>query len=136
MARLDELERRGTANGCPAWRGWIASSIAEIEPHVRALDGLHSPETGIVDYGRVAAAYADDRGDGRRTITTSCGVTGVRVAPGWLRLTHTSGETRARHALFCAGGWSDRLATMAGGGADPRIVPFRGAYMRLRPERR
>ena len=70
------------------------------------------------------------------TITTGCGVTGVRVGAGWLRLAHASGETRARHALFCAGGWSDRLATMAGGGADPRIVPFRGAYLRLRPARR
>jgi 2-hydroxyglutarate dehydrogenase len=110
--------------------------IAEIEPHVRALDGLHSPETGIVDYGRVAAAYADDVEAAGGTITTGCGVTGVRVAAGWLRLTHTSGETLARHALFCAGGWSDRLATMAGGSANPRIVPFRGAYMRLRPERR
>ena len=136
MARLDELERRGTANGVPGLARVDRDRIAEIEPHVRALDGLHSPETGIVDYGRVAAAYADDVETAGGTITTGCGVTGVRVASGWLRLTHTSGETRARHALFCAGGWSDRLATMAGGGANPRIVPFRGAYMRLRPERR
>ena len=49
---------------------------------------------------------------------------------------HSRGETRARHALFCAGAWSDRLAVMAGGSPDPRIVPFRGAYLRLRPERR
>ncbi len=136
VARLDELERRGTANGVPGLARVDRDRIAEIEPHVRALDGLHSPETGIVDYGRVAAAYADDVETAGGTITTGCGVTGVRVASGWLRLTHTSGETRARHALFCAGGWSDRLATMAGGGANPRIVPFRGAYMRLRPERR
>ena len=126
MARLDELERRGTANGVPGLARVDRDRIAEIEPHVRALDGLHSPETGIVDYGRVAAAYADDVETAGGTITTGCGVTGVRVASGWLRLTHTGGETRARHALFCAGGWSDRLATMAGGGANPRIVPFRG----------
>jgi len=136
VARLEELERRGTANGVPGLARVDRDRIAEIEPHVRALDGLHSPETGIVDYGQVAAAYADDVESAGGTITTGCGVTGVRVASGWLRLTHTSGETRARHALFCAGGWSDRLATMAGGGANPRIVPFRGAYMRLRPERR
>ena len=123
------------------WRAWTSSSaaapptacrglarvdrdrIAEIEPHVRALDGLHSPETGIVDYGRVAAAYADDVETAGGTITTGCGVTGVRVASGWRRLTHTSGETRARHALFCAGGWSDRLATMAGGSATPGSCP-------------
>ena len=136
VARLDELERRGTANGVPGLARVDRGRIAAIEPHVRALDGLHSPETGIVDYGRVAAAYADDVETAGGTITTGCGVTGVRVASGWLRLTHTGGETRARHALFCAGGWSDRLATMAGGRANPRIVPFRGSYMRLRPERR
>ena len=136
VARLEELERRGTANGVPGLARVDRDRIAEIEPHVRALDGLHSPETGIVDYGQVAAAYADDVESAGGTITTGCGVTGVRVASGWLRLTHTSGETRARHALFCAGAWSDRLATMAGGGANPRIVPFRGGYLELRPEAR
>src|SRR3954462_13307979 len=142
VARLDELERRGTANGGPGLARGGRGGLAADEPHVRAPggrrapDGLHSPESGIVDYGRVAAAYADDVEAAGGTITTGCGVTGVRAACGWLRLTHTNGETRARHAPFCAGGWSDRLAAMAGGGANPRIVPFRGAYLRLRPERR
>ena len=53
-----------------------------------------------------------------------------------MALTHSSGETRARGAVFCAGAWADRLAVAAGATRDPRIVPFRGAYMRLRPERR
>jgi 2-hydroxyglutarate dehydrogenase len=70
------------------------------------------------------------------TITTRCGVTGIWPGSGRLRLVHQRGETRARHALFCAGAWSDRLAVMAGGSPDPRIVPFRGAYQRLTPERR
>jgi 2-hydroxyglutarate dehydrogenase len=51
-------------------------------------------------------------------------------------LVHDGGETRARFAVSCAGLWSDRLAVLAGASADPRIVPFRGAYLRLRPERR
>ena len=70
VARLDELERRGTANGVPGLARVDRDRIAEIEPHVRALDGLHSPETGIVDYGRVAAAYADDVESAGGTITT------------------------------------------------------------------
>ena len=53
-----------------------------------------------------------------------------------LVLRHARGETHARHAVFCAGLWSDRLAVAAGAPADPRIVPFRGAYLRLVPERR
>ena len=136
LARLDELERRGTANGVPGLRRLRGEELAEVEPHVRGVAGLHSPATGIVDYAKVAAAYAADVEAFGGAITTGCGVTGIEVATGRLRLLHGQGETRARHALFCAGGWSDRLAIMAGGSPDPRIVPFRGAYMRLRSERR
>jgi 2-hydroxyglutarate dehydrogenase len=53
-----------------------------------------------------------------------------------LLLTHARGATEAGHAIFCAGAWSDRLAVAAGADPDPRIVPFRGAYLRLVPERR
>src|SRR5207247_7852110 len=69
-------------------------------------------------------------------VATSCAVSGVAGARGALRLTHAQGATDAAHAIFCAGAWADRLATSAGARADPRIVPFRGAYLRLRPERR
>ena len=136
LARLDELERRATANGVPGLRRLHADELAGVEPHVRGIAGLHSPETGIVDFARVASAFADDVEAAGGTITTACGVTGIKPAFGRLRLLHDHGETRARHALFCAGGWSDRLAVAAGGSPDPRIVPFRGAYLRLRPGRR
>jgi L-2-hydroxyglutarate oxidase len=136
LARLDELERRGSANGVPGLRRVGPDQLAEIEPHARGIAALHSPETGIVDYGRVAAAFADDLESGGATITTGCGVTAVRPSNGRLRLVHEQGETSARHALFCAGGWSDRLAVAAGGSPDPRIVPFRGAYLQLRSDRR
>jgi (S)-2-hydroxyglutarate dehydrogenase len=136
LERLEELERRGTANGVPGLRRLGAEELAEVEPHVRGLAGLHSPATGIVDYARVAGAFADDVEAAGGAITTGCGVKGITVADGRIRLQHPQGETRARHALFCAGGWSDRLAVSAGGSPDPRIVPFRGAYQRLRAERR
>jgi (S)-2-hydroxyglutarate dehydrogenase len=136
LPRLDELERRGTANGVPGLRRLTADELREVEPHARAIAALHSPQTGIVDYARVAGAFADDVEAAGGTITTECGVTGIWPTAGRLRLVHRRGETRARHAVFCAGGWSDRLAVMAGGSPDPRIVPFRGAYRRLRPERR
>jgi L-2-hydroxyglutarate oxidase len=136
LGRLDELERRGRANGVPGLRRVDAAGLAEIEPHARGIAALHSPETGIVDYARVAAAFAEDVEGAGGAITTSCGVTGVSAGGGRLRLVHARGETRARHALFCAGGWSDRLAVMAGGSPDPRIVPFRGAYRQLRDDHR
>jgi len=136
LPRLDELERRGAANGVPGLRRVDADELREIEPHARGVAALHSPETGIVDYARVAAAFADDVAEAGGTISTGCGVTGITPAGGRVRIAHDRGETRARHAVFCAGAWSDRLAVMAGGDPDPRIVPFRGAYRLLRPQQR
>ena len=135
LERLDELERRGRANGVPGLRRIGAEGIAELEPHATGIDGLHSPGTGIADFHAVARAYADDVAAAGGTIATGCEVLGVSLAGRSLRLRHTLGTTEARHAIFCAGAWADRLAVAAGAGPDPRIVPFRGAYLRLRPER-
>ena len=69
-------------------------------------------------------------------VITGCGVEGVESRPGRIGLVHSGGgETRARFAVFCAGAAADRLAVAAGADPDPRIVPFRGAYLYLRPER-
>jgi (S)-2-hydroxyglutarate dehydrogenase len=69
-------------------------------------------------------------------IATACGIERVEVRPRSLVFHHAHGSTEARHAIFCAGAWADRLAVAAGAEPNPRIVPFRGAYLRLRPERR
>jgi (S)-2-hydroxyglutarate dehydrogenase len=136
LARLDELERRGRANRVAGLRRLDADEIADIEPHARGVAGLHSPDTGIVDFAEVTHALARDVLDAGAAITTGCEITGVVRARAGLRLTHGDGAIEAGHAIFCAGAWSDRLAVLAGAGRDPRIVPFRGAYMRLAPERR
>jgi 2-hydroxyglutarate dehydrogenase len=136
LARLDELERRGTANGVPGLRRIDAAGIEELEPHARGIAGLHSPSTGIADFPAVAHAYAEDIHEAGGTLTTSCEVQGVAHGERALRLTHSQGTTEAGHALFCAGAWADRLAVAAGADPDPRIVPFRGAYLRLAPSRR
>jgi L-2-hydroxyglutarate oxidase len=135
LDRLDELERRGAANGVPGLRRLDREAVREIEPHCEGVAGLHSPETGVVDFAEVARSLADGLSGGGATVATGAGVHGVAAASGRVRLSHARGETRARFAVFCAGAWSDRLAVLAGAPADPRIVPFRGAYMRLRPER-
>jgi 2-hydroxyglutarate dehydrogenase len=136
LARLDELERRGTANGVPGLRRIDAAGIEQLEPHARGIAGLHSPDTGIVDFPAVARAYAEDVLEGGGTVATGCEVTGVTAGSRSLRLVHSHGATEAGHAVFCAGAWADRLAVEAGADRDPRIVPFRGAYLRLVPERR
>jgi len=136
LPRLDELERRGRANGVDGLRRLDAAGVQQIEPHARAIAGLHSPNTGIVDFAAVARCYAQDLREAGATIATGCGVRSVRVRKRSLLIEHPRGVTEARHAVFCAGAWADRMAVAAGAGADPRIVPFRGAYLRLAPERR
>jgi (S)-2-hydroxyglutarate dehydrogenase len=136
LERLDELERRGKANGVAGLRRIDADGIRELEPHARGIAGLHSPGTGIVDFTAVARAYAQDVRDAGGTVTTGCEVEGVSAAGRSLRLAHSQGATETGHAIFCAGAWADRLAVAAGADPDPRIVPFRGAYLRLVPARR
>jgi L-2-hydroxyglutarate oxidase len=135
LGRLDELERRGRENGVPGLRRLSAGEIAEVEPHCRGVAALHSPNTGIVDFGDVARALAGELSDGGTPVVLNCGIQGVEPRPGRLALRHPGGETRARFAVFCAGVGSDRLAVAAGASPDPRIVPFRGAYLYLKPDK-
>ena len=107
-----------------------------MEPHCRGVAALHSPETGIVDFAAVAARWRRELECAGTPVATGCGVKSVGQAPGRIALRHARGETRARFAVFCAGAGSDRLAVAASASPDPRIVPFRGAYLYLRPERR
>jgi L-2-hydroxyglutarate oxidase len=132
LPRLDELERRGRSNGVPGLRRLDADGIRELEPHATGIAGLHSPATGIADFGAVARAYAEDVG----SVFTGCGVEAVQPRARSIVLRHARGHLEASHAVFCAGAWSDRLAAAAGADPDPRIVPFRGAYLKLVPEKR
>jgi L-2-hydroxyglutarate oxidase len=136
LPRLAELERRGEANGVPGMRRVDTEELREIEPHAAGIAGILSPATGITDFAAVARAFAADVVDAGGTVVTGCGVTDVRTRSRKLSLVHEQGVTEAGHVIFCAGAWADRLAVRCGADADPRIVPFRGAYLRLRPPRR
>ena len=135
LGPLDELERRGLANGVEELRRLDAAGVREVEPHAGGIAGLHSPRTGVVDFAEVAAAYADDVRDRGGSVVTSCGVETVEAAVEGAIVRHRTGTLSARAVVACAGLWADRLARAAGAEAAPRIVPFRGAYLRLRPER-
>ena len=135
LERLDELERRAHANGVPGMRRLDPEGIRELEPHATGIAGLHSPEAGIADFAAVAEALAGDVREAGGTVMLASGVEGVEAGARAIRLRHAGGELEAGHALFCAGAWSDRLAVAAGAEADPRIVPFRGAYLRLKRDR-
>ncbi len=142
LHRVAELERRGRANGVPGLRRLGPAELAEVEPHVRGLGALHSLTTGVVDFGAVANALAREVRAADGTVETGTSVERLEVldARGGagrsvVRL-WDGRELAARRVVACAGAWADRLARASGAPADPRIVPFRGAYMRLRPERR
>jgi (S)-2-hydroxyglutarate dehydrogenase len=134
LDRLDELERRGQANGVPGLRRLRAEEITELEPHCTGIAGLHSPNTGIVDFAAVARALADDVRQAGGEILLGRTVTGATRDDGGVRL--DGAEVAAGHAVFCAGGQASRLAVAAGAPEDPRIVPFRGQYLSLRPQAR
>jgi L-2-hydroxyglutarate oxidase len=136
LQRLDELERRGRANRVPGLARLDAEGIRALEPHAVGIAGLHSPATGIVSFPGVARCYAQDVAQAGGTVVLGCEVGAVSVGARTIRLEHSQGTTEAGHAIFCAGAWADRLAVAAGADPDPRIVPFRGAYLRLTPERR
>ena len=134
---LDELERRATENGVPGLRRLTGDQIAEVEPHCVGEAALHSPNTGIVDFAAVARAMADDLRAAGGTVTDRRGRGGHLDHRGRHRAcAHTarSGERALPGVLRGAG--LRPVAVLAGADPDPRIVPFRGAYLRLRPEKR
>ena len=136
LGRLDDLERRGIANGVPGLRRLRAEELAEIEPHVVGVAGLHSPETGIVDFGAVARAMAVEIQALGATIQTGVAVSHFARSHGTTIVHTAAGPIPARRAVACAGAWSDRLAVASGESEEPRIIPFRGSYLKLRAQAR
>ena len=133
---LAELERRGHENEVPGLRRIETAEIREIEPHATGVAALHSPATGVVDFAEVAASFGRDLAASGGSVATGSPVGALEPAGNAISVRHARGATRARAVVTCAGAWSDRLAVACGAPAEPRIVPFRGAYLRLRPERR
>lgn len=132
LGRLAAIEEKSRANGVPVEMVG-PERLRELEPHCAGIRALWSPTTAIVDYGAIARALAADVEARGGTVRT--GVRVERIDGG--RLTTAAGEElEADHVCVCAGLWSDRLARDSGEAPTPRIVPFRGEYFALRPERR
>jgi L-2-hydroxyglutarate oxidase len=133
LDRLASLAERGRANGL-AVREIGAAEIAEIEPSVRGIRALHIPESGVIDYRRVAVAYAEVVSQGGGRVLCGHGVRGLaRDNGGWVVETD-NGPVKARAVVACAGLQADRIAAMTGQAGDEyRIVPFRGDYYTFRP---
>ncbi len=133
--RLRNIERCATANGVPGLRWLSKRDLREFEPHASGIAALHSPTTAIVDYTTVAAALEADIVAAGGSVRLGVEVTGIRVAGPEVRVVGRSEEFCFDLLVICAGLQSDRLARLAGDALEPAIVPFRGEYYHIVPDR-
>jgi L-2-hydroxyglutarate oxidase len=133
--RLEEIYRRGIANGLKGLRMLGGDEIRELEPRAAGIRGIHVPSTGIVDYGVVARKYAELIEQGGGTIRLSHEVTGLKTSGNDTVIETTQGPIEAQLVINCAGLQSDRVSRMANAKLDLTIVPFRGEYYELVPEK-
>lgn len=133
---LEELQRRGVANGLGGLEWLEGPQLRHREPEVAGVAGLYVPQTGIVDYVAVAEAFAADVRSQGGEVRTGCELRRVRVLPGGFKLETTDGEFGCRWLINCAGLQSDRVARLCGLQPQLRIIPFRGEYHTLIPGRR
>ncbi|XP_070577755.1 L-2-hydroxyglutarate dehydrogenase, mitochondrial-like [Ptychodera flava] len=146
VPRLDALYKRGLENNVPGLRMVGPDEIKDIEPYCKGLKAIHSPNTGIVDWGEVTRSYGKTFQDMGGTVKLGQEVTGFRTtpesAPGSkdgikypVTVVTKKGNIQCRYAITCGGLYSDRLAEYSGCKPVPKIVPFRGEYLLLKPEK-
>ena len=135
LPRLEELYARGQGNGLQGLRMLQGDEIREIEPHAAGIQGIHVPGTGIVDYSRVAEKYAQLIAANGGTIHLSHKVVGLKRNGSLTVVETTQGLIEANLVINCAGLHSDRISRLAKADLDLAIVPFRGEYYDLAPEK-
>ncbi|MBN2345202.1 MAG: L-2-hydroxyglutarate oxidase [Candidatus Aminicenantes bacterium] len=136
VAALEALEKKGLANGLKKLRRLGPEEMKEYEPHVAGVAGLWVGETGIVDFAQVCGKYAEVIRAGDGEIRLGFRVTACRRRGGELILESPAGTFRCRNLVNCAGLQSDRVARLCGVRPGLQIIPFRGEYFTLVPERR
>ena len=134
IPRLEELRQRGEANGLSGLRLIGAEELREIEPHAAGRRALLVPSTGVTDYALVCAKYAELIAT-NGAVLTSAAATGIKRSASELVVETTRGAFATDALINCAGLYSDRISRMAGDDPGVMIVPFRGEYYDLVPER-
>src|SRR6266851_1123947 len=135
IPRLKVLLERGQANGLAGLRLLQPEELREIEPHCTGVQGVWVPSTGITDYAAVSRKYAEIITAQGGTISTGTEVRAVLPRGAEMMVETTRGTLAAKYVINCAGLHSDRVSRMAGQKPEVRIVPFRGEYYFLVPER-
>jgi L-2-hydroxyglutarate oxidase LhgO len=136
LPRFAAIKERALANGVEGLGEVGPERLREIEPHAAGIRALWSPKSGIIDFRRVALAYADEVRSRGGTILTGRAVLGIGERDRESVIRTTAGDLVCRDLVACAGLHSDHVAAMTGAGGDERIVPFRGDYYTLKPEAR
>jgi (S)-2-hydroxyglutarate dehydrogenase len=135
LPALDKLYERGIANGLTGLRRLKSDEIKEYEPHASGIAGIFVPQTGIVDYVGVCQAYAKIIQEAGGEIKTNSRVTSFRKDNGQFVLSTPAGEIQTKNLINCAGLQCDRVARMCGVDPQLQIVPFRGEYYEIIPEK-
>jgi L-2-hydroxyglutarate oxidase len=135
LPALETLEQRGKANGLAGVRRISAGELKEIEPHTTGLAGLHVPETGIIDYKLVVEKYAEVIQANGGQILKETRMTGFSRSGNELVVKTSAGDFTSRFLINCAGLHSDRIARMCGVTPNAQIIPFRGEYYDIVPEK-
>ncbi|MEV0170570.1 L-2-hydroxyglutarate oxidase [Streptomyces sp. NPDC050803] len=135
LGRMNDLYERARNNHVPDLRRISREEIREIEPHAGGVAALHSPRTAITDYPAIARAFAKDVIDSGGEVRLGFPVTGLTNVPGGIEVASGQERVRVDRLILCAGLHSDVVAGLAQDKREPRIVPFRGEYMLLKPER-
>jgi L-2-hydroxyglutarate oxidase len=136
VERLDRLHERGTSNGVPDLSIIDSQELREIEPNVRGVKALHAPHSAVVDYKKIAAAYAARIEANGGTLLLSTGFISSELTDGVSHVETTGGKMYAKLIINCAGLHADVVARATGANPGLRIIPFRGEYYELRKESR
>ncbi|WP_426567831.1 L-2-hydroxyglutarate oxidase [Streptomyces canus] len=135
LGRMDGLYERARNNHVPDLRRISKEEIREIEPHAGGVAALHSPRTAITDYPAIARSFAQDVVDSGGEVRLGFPVTGITTVPGGIEVASGQRRVRVDRLIICAGLQSDAVARLAQDRREPRIIPFRGEYMLLKPDR-
>ncbi|MFT4034846.1 MAG: L-2-hydroxyglutarate oxidase [Patulibacter sp.] len=136
LGRLDELERRATANGVPGLTRLGGAALRAIEPHAAGIAALHSPRTAITDFAAVAQSFADDVAAAGGSVVTGASVARVEHGTTPAVLLDDGARLAADRVIICAGLSTAQLARRSGAASEPRIIGVRGDYYALSAPRR
>lgn len=140
ISALEKLYDRGNEHGLKGLKYLTSQEIKEIEPECTGVKGVFVPQTGIVDYKRVTEKLAEEvLQNSRASILLSSKVNAISYSDSKVNIAYTSPEGRKNiqvdYSINCAGLYCDKIAELSGEKLNVKIIPFRGEYFTVKPER-